>query len=247
VALVRRIAASLIVATMPDNDLPAQNSALTKLLEQAGLDAQASVLAAQIQRVLTDELHHRMKNMLTMVTAIVRQSLRSADSLAAAERAVSTRLMAMAKAHDLLLRIDWKTVALKRVIADTLEQHSGTAGRIVVEGDDMEIGSAAVMPLTLLLNELCTNATKYGSLSNEAGHVRLSWDFDCAGQWMTFRWIENGGPLVASPSRSSFGTRLLQEALPRQLGGEGRLSFPPGGVEYELKIPAANLRAIVPG
>ncbi|HJW42239.1 MAG TPA: sensor histidine kinase [Rhizomicrobium sp.] len=231
---------------MQDNNLPAQNAALTALLKQAGLDAQASVLAARIQSVLTDELHHRMKNMLTMVTAIVRQSLRAADTLVTAERAVATRLMAMAKAHDLLLRMDWKAVALKIVITGTVEQHSAAVGRIVVEGDNIEIGSAAVMPLTLLINELCTNATKYGSLSNEGGHVRLSWEKDSTGQWMTFRWIETGGPPVERPLQSSFGTRLLQEALPRQLLGQGELSFPAGGVEYELKIPMSSLRPVAP-
>src|SRR6195952_1884379 len=96
----------------PDIQLTVQNAYLTEILRQAGLDAEAQVVAARIQTVLTDEIHHRMKNMLTMVTAVVRQSMRSAANLADAEAAIGARLIAMAKAHDLLLKADWQSAGL---------------------------------------------------------------------------------------------------------------------------------------
>src|SRR4051812_8403760 len=139
------------------------------MLRQAGLDAEARDVAERIQRVLTDELHHRMKNMLAMVVAIVRQTMRTAGSLEAAEAAISVRLLAMAKAHDLLLKTDWKSTGLHTVLKSAVEQHDSVAGRIAVTGDDMQIVSSAILPLTLVLNELCTNAAKYGALSIEAG------------------------------------------------------------------------------
>src|SRR5665213_1606650 len=108
-----------------NDTLTVQNAYLTKMLKQAGLDAEAQVVAARIQSVLTDELHHRMKNMLTMVTAIVRQSLRSAKDLAQAEAAIGVRLVAMAKAHDLLLKADWQAADLATVIRAAIEQHCG--------------------------------------------------------------------------------------------------------------------------
>ncbi len=209
------------------------------MLVQAGLDAEAQVVAARIQSVLTDEIHHRMKNMLTMVTAIVRQSMRSATSLADAEAAISTRLIAMAKAHDLLLKAELKSARLGTVIHGAIEQHDTAQGRISVQGSDVDIVPSAILPLTLILNELCTNATKYGALSRAGGSVALTWALQ-TGQ-LTLRWIEQGGPAVAPPGARSFGTRLIEDALPRQLGGRGHLAFPVSGVEFELIVPIEGL------
>src|SRR5690242_12854808 len=119
--------------------LEAQNAALTALLEQAGLDAQASIVAARIQAVLTDEIHHRMKNMLAMVTAVVRQSMRSAATMPEAEAAIGARLIAMSNAHELLLKADLKAASLSAVIQGAIGQHNTAAGRIDVAGDEFEI------------------------------------------------------------------------------------------------------------
>jgi len=218
-----------------------QNVYLKGLLEKAAAETVDRDVAERIQTVLTEELHHRAKNMLAMVTAIVRQSMRSTDSMAVAERAIGARLMAMASAHDLLLKANWKTTRLTAIIFGAVEHHVNCPGRIVVEGDQIEILAAAVVPLTLVLNELCTNATKYGALSEVGGHVSLTWTQDAKS--ITFQWIESGGPLVAQPGRMSFGSRLIQDALPRQLGGRGTLSFPASGVEYQLIVPTKKLAA----
>jgi two-component sensor histidine kinase len=225
--------------------LTVQNAYLTKMLRQAGLDAEAQLVAARIQSVLTDEIHHRMKNMLTMITAIVRQSMRSATSLAGAEAAIGTRLIAMAQAHDLLLKADLRSASLGAVMQGAIEQHDTASGRIFVQGEEIEVITTAILPLTLILNELCTNATKYGALSRESGRVHVGW---AAGQdRLTIKWVESEGPPVVAPSRRNFGTRLIEEALPRQLGGTGRLAFPPSGVEFELEIPMDALKPIASG
>jgi len=194
-----------------------------------------------IQSVLVEELHHRVKNMLAMVTAIVRQSMRTTDSMPIAERAISARLVAMASAHDLLLKANWKSTRLTAVIFGAVEHLMVSPGRIVAQGDQIEIIAAAVVPLTLILNELCTNAAKYGALSEMDGHVSLTWAHHAKS--ITFRWIESGGPRVTKPTRMSFGSRLIEDALPRQLGGHGMLSFPELGVEYQLIVPTKNFAA----
>ncbi len=222
---------------MADEILKAQNVRLRELLEQAGFDAAARDATEKIQSILKDELHHRMKNMLTMVTAIVRQSIRSAGNLADAERAIGTRLIAMATAHDLLLESSLNTASLKRIVLAAIAQHDVASGCIAVKGDDMEILALSTLPLALMLNELCTNATKYGALSKDGGHVLLTWARDEPSARAVFRWIESGGPPVVPSTRKSFGTRLIEEALPRQLNGTGRLSFPASGVEFELVVP----------
>jgi two-component sensor histidine kinase len=223
--------------------LKEQNDTLQKLLDQAGIDSAQRDVAERIQAVLPGELHHRMKNMLTMVTAIVRQSMRSASSLASAERAITARLMAMAKAHELLLNADLKTASLKDIVQGATEQHNIAAGRFQFQGDELEVLAASILPLMLMLNELCTNAAKYGALSTEGGVVRFKWNLDASGTLLIFKWVESGGPAVTAPGPKSFGTRLIEEALPRQMGGNGRLAFPETGVEFECSIPVESLAA----
>jgi two-component sensor histidine kinase len=222
-------------------ELSARVASLQRLLEQAGLDAKAQVVAAQIQGVLTTEIHHRMKNMLATVTAIVRQSLRSAPSIEDAEAAICARLMAMAKAHDFLLAANEKSASLIHIVRAAVEPHDTSFSRIIVRGDDIDIGPSAILPLTLALNELCTNATKYGALSSEAGSVAVGWALDDVTKSVCFKWIERGGPAVKAPGRRSLGTRLIEEALPRQLGGQARLVFNSTGVEFELVVPQDRL------
>lgn len=230
---------------MQNNNLTAQNAYLAEMLKQAGLDAEAQLVAARIQTVLTDEIHHRMKNMLTVVTAVVRQSMRSAKSLADAESAIGTRLIAMAKAHDLLLRADWQSADLAVVIQGAAQQHDSAAGRIAVQGEALEVASAMILPLSLLINELCTNATKYGALSAERGSVVVSWAPDASGVFLVLRWAESGGPLVTTPGGKSFGSRLIEEGIPRQFGGTGKLSFDPSGLLFELRVPLERIRPVL--
>ncbi len=119
------------------------------MLKQAGLDAEAREVAKRIQSVLTVEIHHRMKNMLTMVTAIVRQSMGSSTSLVGAEHAIFTRLIAMARAYDLLLKADLKSAGLKCVIQNAVAQHSSTAGCTIVTGEELQVMPSAILPLIL--------------------------------------------------------------------------------------------------
>src|ERR1700743_2110941 len=186
---------------MTDRQLHARNAALTALLARAGVEAQASAVAEQLHTVLVEEIHHRMKNMLAMVTAIVRQSMRAAATLPEAEATISARLMAMSNAHELLLKADLRTASLSAVIQGAIDQHNTAAGRIDVTGAELEVMPSAILPLTLVLNELCTNAAKYGALSNDSGRVSLAWQADLAGAQLIFTWVESGGPPVSPPSR----------------------------------------------
>jgi two-component sensor histidine kinase len=225
---------------LSDSRLTARNAYLTEKLHQAGLDAEARDVAERIQRVLTDELHHRMKNMLTMVAAIVRQTMRTAGSLQDAEAAIGIRLMAMANAHDLLLKADWKSTDLHTVLKSAVEQHDTAAGRIAVAGSDIQITASAILPLTLTLNELCTNAVKYGALSNDTGRVDIICRAD--DKMLTILWVESAGPPVRAPERKSLGSTLIENALPRQMGGTGQLMFVPSGLNFTLTLPRDRLQ-----
>ena len=220
----------------------ARNDA-ARLLTQAGIDATEHEAAKRLQRLLLEEVHHRMKNMLAMVMAITSQSLRTAESIEQGESAISGRLIALGRAQDMLLRADEAGARLSDVVSAAINPFdSGEVRRFVVLNTLIEISPEAVLPLTLSLNELCTNALKYGALSNATGRIDIASEVDISTQLFTLTWTETGGPVVMAPTRRGFGTRLLG-ALASQLHGEVRLRYEPTGVVYRLNIPIALLRA----
>lgn len=215
-----------------------------RLMAQAGIEAAEHEAAQRLQRLLLEELHHRMKNMLATVVGITSQTLRTAETLEQARRAISSRLGAMGRAQDLLLRASANGAALAEVIGAAIEPFDGhDAGRFVVQNALIKVGPGAILPLTMSLNELCTNAVKYGALSNVTGRVNITSAVDEMAQLFTLTWTETGGPTVQEPTRRSFGSRLLG-GLAIQLHGDVRVRYQPTGVVYELAIPLALLRTL---
>lgn len=213
-----------------------------RLLAQAGIDAKENDAARRLQRLLLEELHHRVKNTLATVIAITSQSLRNAETLEKGRLAVESRLVALGRAHDLLLQANWASAKLTDVIRaaiDPFDNHE--VRRFVVHDTDFEVGSAAVLPLTMSLNELCTNAVKYGALSNNTGRIEIASSIDATAQLFKLTWTEKGGPAVQEPARRSFGSRLISR-LAEQLHGDTRMKFEPSGLVYELDLPLSALQ-----
>ena len=231
--------------------LEAENADLRDLLAQAGIDAAHLVVKAgidateneaakRVQQLLLEELHHRVKNTLATVIAITSRSLRAAETLQQGRVAVESRLVALGRAHDVLLQAQWARAKLTDVIHAAIEPFESRAGqRFVVQDISVDVDAGAVLPLTMSLNELCTNALKYGALSNHTGHVEIASTVDDTVLRLT--WTEKGGPMIAAPSRLSFGSRLISQ-LAAQLHGEVRLTYEPAGLVYELEIPVSTLR-----
>ena len=215
-----------------------------RLLAQAGIDATENEAAKRLQRLLLEELHHRAKNMLATIIAITSQSLRTAENLEQGRLAVESRMLALGRAHDLLLQANWAGAKLTDVICAAIKPFdSPDFPRFAVQDNPIEIGPGAVLPLTMSLNELCTNATKYGALSNATGYIDITSRVDETAQRFKLTWTEKGGPAVKEPTRRSFGTRLIGR-LADQLHGDVRLRYEPTGVVYEIDIPLAILRAL---
>jgi two-component sensor histidine kinase len=211
-----------------------------RILAQAGLDATENEVAKRLQRLLLEELHHRVKNTLATVIAITSQSLRSAASLDEGRLAVEDRLVALGRAHDLLLQNNWASAKLTDVIRSAIEPFGSQDGpSFVVQDTSLDVGATAVLPISLSLNELCTNAVKYGALSNAVGRIEISSTVDETRLKLT--WAERGGPSVRQPTRRSFGTRLINR-LAEQLHGNVQLRYEPEGFVYELDVPLAALR-----
>ncbi|WP_336486442.1 sensor histidine kinase [Methylobacterium nigriterrae] len=215
-------------------------------LAGASVDITDRKLAEERQRLLMQELAHRVKNTLTLVQAICLQTLRGEASLAEARDAVTARLMALAQAHDLLLQGSWTEASLRTLVEGAARLHThGEAGRFRIAGPDaVTLGPRSALSMALVLHELGTNAAKYGALSTPAGHVTVSWEqADVAGEArLRFRWQEAGGPPVAPPRRRGFGSRLIERSLADGFGAAVHLAYPAAGVTLTLEAPLAVLR-----
>jgi two-component sensor histidine kinase len=191
--------------------LTAENGSLRLLLEQAGIDAKALLAQAgidakqreaadKLQKLILEELHHRIKNTLATVRAITSQSLRTAISIEHGQQAIDSRLAALGNAHDLLMKASWASASLVQIIRGATEPYdSQGAGKISIQGPDVNIASAAVIAFAMTLNELCTNTTKFGALSVLSGRVDIAWHIDEEKQRLIFAWTESGGPVMYAP------------------------------------------------
>ena len=239
--------------TVPEEFLKAENVGLRMLLEQAGIDArmllaQAGIDAEQretadrLQKLILEELHHRIKNTLATVSAIASQSLRTATSIEHGQHAIESRLLALGRAHDLLLQARWSSADLAHIVRGaTAPYDSEGEGKFSIQGPDLRIVSGAVIALAMTLNELCTNATKFGALSWPTGRIEITWTVDDGNQRLRLTWSEKGGPAVHAPSRQSFGTRLI-ETLGRQLKGKVEMTYDLKGFVYALDVPLSSLK-----
>jgi PAS domain S-box-containing protein len=186
--------------------------------------------AEAFQRLLLNELKHRVKNTLSTVQAITTQTLGNATDLESAKEALEQRILSMAKAHDLLIASSWTGASLTEIVTRTLEAFS--PAQTDVSGGDAEIPSRQTLALSMALHELATNAAKYGALSCPEGRVSVQWTLD--DNKLQLEWREQGGPPVARPTRKGFGTRLLERLLMSELGGDIKLDYEPAGVRCRI-------------
>ena len=212
-----------------------------ELLDQAGIDARERAAADKLQKLILEELHHRIKNTLATVSAIASQSLRNVAGAEHAQLAIEGRLLALGRAHDLLLQARWSSADLEKIVRGATEAFDDPdAAKFSIAGPDIRIASGAVIAIAMTLNELCTNTTKFGALSIPTGRVDIAWAVDDTAQRLRLTWTERNGPAVQPPARQSFGTRLI-ETLGRQLKGNVNLTYEPTGFVYAFDVPLASL------
>lgn len=201
-------------------------------------DREQRLEAAEAQlRVLVGELAHRGRNAITVLMAIVSQSMRRASSLKEAEQIINARLDALARAQDEVLKAEGGATSLPALLSRTLEPFDLARFEIDYEGDALVHPDAAAA-VCLVIHELATNAVKYGALST-AGRVHVS----CRERDGKSRveWRETGGPTVEPPEALGFGHRLLRMALSPH-GGSAIRRFEAGGVVCEIEVPAPEAR-----
>ncbi len=190
--------------------------------------------AERHQRLLINELNHRVKNTLALVQGIAHQSFKN-GAASEAKAAFEGRLTALAAAHGLLTNENWESVSLRTIVADAIEPFRARSDCFEVSGPDVPLPPKTAVTLALALHELATNAAKYGALLAESGCVRLQWSI--SGRRLLLTWREEGGPRIGPPTRRGFGTRLIERGLAAELKGHVSLAFEERGVVCTVDAP----------
>jgi two-component sensor histidine kinase len=200
--------------------------------------------AAERHKFLTEELQHRIKNILTTVLAISNSSFRG-EVHEEARAAFTSRILAMDKANEILRETSWLQAPVRVTIENALKPHRTGEGRFSLDGPDTDVKPHQALALALAVNELATNAIKYGALSASGGTVDVRWSLEKQDGEKTFvfRWLERGGPPVAEPVRKGFGTRVIKTMLAAEFYGTVELSYAAEGLTCTLATPLANLIA----
>ena len=195
-------------------------------------------------RMLNSELGHRLKNILTIMHTVVKQTLRESQNSTDAGIDISGRLMAMGAATDVLTAASWRSADLRPLAERSLALHDQPGRRIRIDGPDIRLNPQVGIAMALALHELGTNAIKHGALSAEEGGVELSWRIDeTRGEQGRFHleWTEFGGPEVQVPDRTGFGADLIERSLRSSCGGEAVLEWRPGGLRFVLSADLAKV------
>jgi len=192
------------------------------------MDVTERKVADEHQRLLLNELNHRVKNTLAIVQSIAQQSMRGVEAAAPIRDAFEGRLAALAAAHDVLTQRNWEAASIAHIVATATGAHHASDGRFTMEGPALDLEPKTAVALGLAMHELGTNAVKYGALSRPDGRVEVRWSVEAGRLRLT--WRERGGPSVTAPSRRGFGTRLLLQGLAEELGGKVSLDFNPDGL-----------------
>lgn len=214
---------------------------------QISLDISERKRGEEQRRLLVNELNHRVKNTLAVVQSIANQTLRNAESLPEAARALSSRLVSLAKAHDILTQENWVGADLEELADAALSPHA-SLGRFELSGPPVRLPPSQALSLAMAFHELATNAIKYGALSMEKGTVAIRWSVEesVAGKRLRIEWRERDGPAVSAPTRKGFGTRMLERILDPDSAGTVGIEFPPSGVVcvFELVLDPVDKPAV---
>ncbi len=193
------------------------------------------------QKLLIDELNHRVKNTLATVQSLASQSARGAVTPEAFREGFEGRLIALSKAHDHLTAHHWESAGLRELLSASLAPYLDPASeRVVISGQSVVLRPRAALGLAMAFHELTTNAAKYGALSVPGGRVEIRCEISRGGNerpMLHIAWEEKQGPPVVPPKRRGFGTRLIERGIAADLEGRAALAFEPGGLRCTFDIP----------
>jgi len=221
-------------------ELTSVGAAIDQLLDQLAAEQAAREAAERHRDLLNGELEHRMKNLLATIQAVASQTFQSDRVSDEARNAFSDRLSMLARTHGVLTRESWNSAEIHGVIDAVLNVFEGDdRSRCSMEGPRLKLNARAALALSMALHELCTNALKYGALSNSAGAVDIRWGIEDQGPSPRFflSWAEKGGPPVTRPSRRGFGSQMIERLLAAELQGEVKVAFRATGLRFRIACP----------
>ena len=185
------------------------------------------------QKLLIDELNHRVKNLLGVVSAIAHQTARSSTALEEFTPAFTGRLSSLGRAHEILTAATWERASLGELVAATVEPFAGD-GRIEAHGPELTLSPRQFLSVSMILHELMTNALKYGVLSTPGGSIDVVWADE--GDEVTLRWTERGGQQIVAPKRSGFGSKMIALNIKHDLQGCSESRWDPDGLNFCLSF-----------
>ena len=186
-----------------------------------------------VRHMLMREVNHRSKNILSIIQVIARQT--ATHSPQNFIGVFGERLRALAANQDILVNNEWQRVDLAELVRAQLKHFGAIGQRVQLSGPPVMVSPAAAQTLGMALHELATNAAKYGSMSNEAGRVEVSWATE--EDRFSVTWRESGGPPVTAPVRTGFGTKILDRLTASSMSGNVSMSYAPDGIEWQLRCP----------
>lgn len=202
-----------------------------------GMDRTESFKAQQRQRLLLDELNHRVKNTLSTVQSIAAQTFRKAADTQTAKASFEGRLVALSNAHNLLSDRKWANADLETVVNQELAPFGGN--RRTVHGPAVVLNSKAAIALAMVIHELTANAARHGALSVAEGQVSVTWTimFEQDEGYLALDWVETGGPPTQPPTREGFGARMINRAITGELAGAFHSDYTNDGFSCRIRAP----------
>jgi two-component sensor histidine kinase len=208
---------------------------------------EASQQIEQRQTLLVRELHHRVKNTLATVQALVGATGRSSGSFKEFYHSFSNRIVSLAKTHNLLTEDYWQTASLREIALTELKPFAESRQpRFMLIGPPVELSADLAVPVGMALHELTANAVRYGALSVPAGYVQIRWSVGEreGARRLHLEWREFGGPPVNTPRHRGFGSTLLQRVLPMQCNAEVEVQYAQEGLRFRMDAPLVEQRLV---
>ena len=219
------------------------DAGLARRMVGVNIDVTERKLAEEHKNLLVAELDHRVKNVLAVVAAVVSRTQEASTSMSDFAAALDGRIKSMAATHELLSWRKWQGIPLADLVERELAPHAA-GSNVRIEGPEVVLRAEAGQALAMVVHELATNAAKYGALSAQRGRVSVRWKRigeNGSRGTLAFDWFETGGPAVAASPRVGFGTSVIRDLVPYELGGTVELELAPEGVRCRVEIPAAWL------
>lgn len=199
------------------------------------------------QNLLIRELHHRVKNTLANVRAMMSATAKSSGSIEEFTKDFSARIVSLAETHSMLTDDYWQTAFLHQLLKGELGHYeTRDSPRIRLEGPDVALIADLAIPVGMAFHELASNSSKFGALSHPRGQLDVHWSIDASGakRMLSLNWQERNGPRVEAPKRRGFGTALLEKVVPLQCDATVELDYQPEGLRFTLALPLRDTRLV---